>query len=325
MAFFPETPTWELDVYQLETPDPVLGGPPVYDINGVLRGGHSNATGQALVNRTAFLRDSIDVVNSNISDHEVAVNPHPQYVSAAAVPGLAPIQSVAVTAPLVKTGTSAVTLSMPLVTTSVDGYMSATDKLKLEGLVASSTAGAVTSVNGLTGVVTLTKSSISLGNIDNTSDVNKPISTATQTALALKLADAPIDGGLYLRQNGAWVAAAGQVLIQDLGAVGATNGQTLAMDIGAYKFFSASLSAASANTTWTLNLQFNNIPSSATSAVSWHVEIIAGSKRVVNYPSTVKWASGVKPTLTSGRCVIMFYQMLNRSSIYGMLVDEGNL
>ena len=40
--------------------------------------------------------------------------------------------------------------------------------------------GAVTSVNTQTGDVVLTKSDIGLGNVDNTSDLNKPISTATK-------------------------------------------------------------------------------------------------------------------------------------------------
>jgi hypothetical protein len=44
-------------------------------------------------------------------------------------------------------------------------------------------ADAVSSVNGQTGVVSLTKSDVGLGNVDNTSDANKPISSATQTAL----------------------------------------------------------------------------------------------------------------------------------------------
>jgi hypothetical protein len=50
------------------------------------------------------------------------------------------------------------------------------------------TAGtaAVVSVNGNTGVVVLTKSSLSLGNVDNTSDANKPVSTAQASAIALK-------------------------------------------------------------------------------------------------------------------------------------------
>jgi hypothetical protein len=50
----------------------------------------------------------------------------------------------------------------------------------------SSGGGAVDSVNGQTGVVVLDKTDIGLSNVDNTSDANKPVSTATQTALNLK-------------------------------------------------------------------------------------------------------------------------------------------
>ena len=48
------------------------------------------------------------------------------------------------------------------------------------------TSGAVDSVAGRTGVVTLTKNDVGLGNVDNTTDLLKPVSTATQTALNLK-------------------------------------------------------------------------------------------------------------------------------------------
>lgn len=41
----------------------------------------------------------------------------------------------------------------------------------------------VTSVAGRTGAVTLAKSDVGLGNVDNTSDLNKPVSTATSTAI----------------------------------------------------------------------------------------------------------------------------------------------
>lgn len=47
-------------------------------------------------------------------------------------------------------------------------------------------ASPVTSVNGQVGVIVLGKSDVGLGNVDNTSDVNKPVSTAQQTALNLK-------------------------------------------------------------------------------------------------------------------------------------------
>lgn len=44
-------------------------------------------------------------------------------------------------------------------------------------------AAPVPSVNGRVGAITLTSSDVNLGNVNNTSDANKPISTATQTAL----------------------------------------------------------------------------------------------------------------------------------------------
>ena len=43
--------------------------------------------------------------------------------------------------------------------------------------------GFVDSVNGRTGAVVVTKADVGLSNVDNTSDANKPVSTATQTAL----------------------------------------------------------------------------------------------------------------------------------------------
>ena len=46
-----------------------------------------------------------------------------------------------------------------------------------------SAAAPVQSVAGRTGAVTLAKADVGLGNVDNTSDANKPISTATQAAL----------------------------------------------------------------------------------------------------------------------------------------------
>ena len=49
------------------------------------------------------------------------------------------------------------------------------------------TSGAVDSVAGKTGVVLLSKDDVGLSNVDNTSDTNKPISTATQIALNTKV------------------------------------------------------------------------------------------------------------------------------------------
>lgn len=53
-------------------------------------------------------------------------------------------------------------------------------------VITSVAVGGVSSVAGRTGDVTLTKTDVGLNNVDDTSDVNKPISTATQTALSGK-------------------------------------------------------------------------------------------------------------------------------------------
>ena len=67
--------------------------------------------------------------------------------------------------------------------TKIGGY---TDVSKLAGIEAGAQVNTVTSVAGYTGAVTLAKGDVGLGNVDNTSDANKPVSTATQTALNLK-------------------------------------------------------------------------------------------------------------------------------------------
>ncbi|EME14821.1 hypothetical protein [Rhodococcus triatomae] len=60
----------------------------------------------------------------------------------------------------------------------------------------------VNSVAGKTGVVTLVKGDVGLGNVDNTSDLAKPISTATQAALDGKLPRATTAGyKLYARED----------------------------------------------------------------------------------------------------------------------------
>lgn len=61
----------------------------------------------------------------------------------------------------------------------------------------------VTSVNGLTGAVVLDKTHVGLGSVDNTSDLNKPISTATQTALDGKASSSHVHEGTSIKSTGA--------------------------------------------------------------------------------------------------------------------------
>lgn len=63
--------------------------------------------------------------------------------------------------------------------------------------VSSGTVSAdVRSVAGKTGTVTLVKGDVGLGNVDNTSDASKPVSTATQTALDGKAASSHTHGNI---------------------------------------------------------------------------------------------------------------------------------
>ena len=57
----------------------------------------------------------------------------------------------------------------------------------------------VQTVNGMTGDITITKSSVDLANVNNTSDASKPVSTATLTALGAKADTAVVNPTLLLK------------------------------------------------------------------------------------------------------------------------------
>lgn len=120
------------------------------------------ATNTTQVATTAFVTAAIDALDTGVSD----------------VQGTAPIQV---------SGGATKTISIDEATTSVKGAMSSADKTKLDGIAAGAQVNTVDSVAGKTGAVTLNKSDVGLGNVDNTADADKPISTATQTALDGKL------------------------------------------------------------------------------------------------------------------------------------------
>jgi hypothetical protein len=82
-------------------------------------------------------------------------------------------------------------------------------------------AGNVDSVNGQVGVVVLTKTDIGLSNVDNTSDANKPISTATQSALNGKQ-DTLVSGTNIKTVNSNTLLGSGDVVI-DKSSVGLGN------------------------------------------------------------------------------------------------------
>ena len=79
--------------------------------------------------------------------------------------------------------------SKDVATTSKDGLMSSSDKYKLDNIEVGAQKNTVTGVKGnsessyRTGNINITAANIGLGNVNNTSDANKPVSTAQQAAI----------------------------------------------------------------------------------------------------------------------------------------------
>jgi hypothetical protein len=94
--------------------------------------------------------------------------------------------AVTATSPVVSSGGNAPAISMPVATASVPGYLSSTDwstfNSKQPGGSYPTGSGTVSGTN--TG--DQSASSLGLGSVTNTSDANKPVSTAQQTALNFK-------------------------------------------------------------------------------------------------------------------------------------------
>lgn len=79
---------------------------------------------------------------------------------------------------------------------NADAHFTAAERTKLSGIAAGAQVNTVTGVKGnsessyRTGNINITKANIGLGSVDNTSDANKPVSTAQQSAINASLASA---------------------------------------------------------------------------------------------------------------------------------------
>jgi len=93
----------------------------------------------------------------------ITVDAQGRITSAAA--GSSAVTSVAVAAPLVKTGSTSVSLSIPSATASRNGYMTSTQVTKLNGIATGAQVNAVTSVHGRSGAVVAGNNDYRIGQI----------------------------------------------------------------------------------------------------------------------------------------------------------------
>jgi hypothetical protein len=137
---------------------------------------------------------------------------------------------------------------------------------------------AVSSVQGRTGNVVLTKADVGLGNAQDTSDVNKPVSTATQTELNKKLDKT---GGQMTGNIG---------LLKYEEKIGTATGGVCDLSTG--NIFNIPVSA---NTT----LSFTNVSATTGYAQSVVLYLVMAGTYSVTFPASVKWHNGALPDISA--------------------------
>ncbi|MCV9878859.1 phage tail protein [Brenneria izbisi] len=120
MANLPEKQEWIDGIYQLETSDPVVGGP----------GGVSNRQAEQLADRTAYLKKELESTGEDLQAHIDAADPHTQYA-----PKASPALTGTPTAPTAAAGVNNAQIAttayvMAAVAALVNGSPGALDTLK---------------------------------------------------------------------------------------------------------------------------------------------------------------------------------------------------
>jgi hypothetical protein len=103
------------------------------------------------------------------------------------------------------------------------------DKTKLSGIEVGAQVNTVNSVAGKTGDVVLNKADVGLSNVNDTSDLSKPISTATQSALNAKQ-DTLFSGTNIKTVNSQSLLGSGDIEINSLPSQASKNGKFLKTD-----------------------------------------------------------------------------------------------
>lgn len=198
-----------------------------------------------------------------------------------------------------------------------------------------SIGNAVTSVAGRIGAVTLSKSDVGLSNIDNTSDLNKPISTATQAALDLKVNTSTAVTSVASR-TGAVVLTKSDVGLSNVDNTSDTSkpistatqtalnakladgdlvkadrmqivtptisGGALTLDLSQGSVF---------NVSWNANITSISVTNCPTGAVSFTLVLTGAGGTSITWPTSVfKFPGGTAPTLISTTGAMNFLSMV---------------
>ena len=187
----------------------------------------------------------------------------------------------------------------------------------------------------------ITKAMVGLGNVDDTSDANKPISTATQTALNAKaslaspaLTGTPTAPTAAAGTNTTQLATTAHVFAERAATTTLTN-KTLttpvltgtrevrvampanAIDLSTGNVFTKTISGAT-------TLTVSNTPTTG-NAASFILELTNAGSAAITWFSGVKWAGGTAPTLTTaGVDVLGFYSHDGGTTWRGMVLAKDS-
>lgn len=178
----------------------------------------------------------------------------------------------------------------------------------------SAVTDAVTSVNGYTGAVTLTKSDLSLSNVDNTSDVNKPVSTA-QNLADFNSIDG--DGSYYFTSAASDLGASRLEMIKDIPAGGGFGVSNSSVSNGDYLVTFASVSGypnATHIPSGTLTFHVQARQSAGTQVSRIYAEFYSRTILGVN---TLLGTSELSDVLTGSNSLITAYIPLDTPVIIG--------
>ncbi|MFP1790397.1 hypothetical protein ACLED1_13555 [Lonsdalea quercina] len=209
MAELTEKAEWTDGIYQLETSDPVVGGP----------GGISNRQAQELAYRTLYLKNNLDATSAGLAQHETAADPHTQYA-----PKLNPTFSGMPKAPTPASDSNSDQLATTafvksVVAALVDGSPAALDTLKeLSAALGNDANFASTVANSLAKKAPLNSPALSGIPTAPTAEASANTTQIATTAFVKSAIDAnfvetvskSLAGKMSIDQNGADIADAAQ-------------------------------------------------------------------------------------------------------------------
>ena len=155
----------------------------------------------------------------------------------------------------------------------------------------------VQSVNSNIGIVVLTKTDIGLGQVDNTSDANKPISVATQNALNLKQ-DTLVSGTNIKTINSTTILGSGDISVAPASGINATAISSGIITNTEFDYLDGLTSSIQSQ----LNSKENSLGYTAENIANKSVSVTTDQASNTKYPSVkavYDWAVGLFATITN--------------------------